>query len=157
MTTPEHCMATALWALHCWVFDRFNITPRLALLSPVYGCGKTTLLILLEALTPNSERIDNVTAASIYRSLDSAQPPTLLLDEGDNLGLLNDRNLRAVMNSGHRRGRRIRRCCCSATFATCSKRRVLIGLAAQRCSKGYTPSKVACGTVAPTTTSNRTS
>jgi hypothetical protein len=103
-TTQEQRLAVALWALHSYIYDRYDITPRLALLSPVYGCGKTKLMTLLEALTPNSERIDNVTAAAIYRSLDTAQPPTLLLDEGDNLGLLNDRNLRAVMNSGHLRG-----------------------------------------------------
>ena len=30
-------------------------------------------------------------------------------DEGDNLGLLNDHHLRAVMNSGHRRGGFIKR------------------------------------------------
>jgi hypothetical protein len=29
--------------------NRMGITPRLAVLSPVYACGKTTLLILLEA------------------------------------------------------------------------------------------------------------
>jgi hypothetical protein len=43
-------MAAALWLLRTYVFDRFMVTPRLALLSPVPGCGKTTLLILLEAL-----------------------------------------------------------------------------------------------------------
>jgi hypothetical protein len=30
--TAEECMAVALWLLHTWVFDRFPITPRLALL-----------------------------------------------------------------------------------------------------------------------------
>jgi hypothetical protein len=42
--TPEQRMAVALWTLHTYVFGRFVITPRLALLSPVRGCGKTTLL-----------------------------------------------------------------------------------------------------------------
>jgi hypothetical protein len=46
-TTAEQRLATALWILHCWLFDRFAITPRLALLSPVRGCGKTTLLALI--------------------------------------------------------------------------------------------------------------
>jgi hypothetical protein len=105
--TPEQCLAIALWILYTHIFfrDLFNISPRLLLTSPVRGCGKTTMLILLEALTANAERSDNVTAASIYYDLDPWKPtPTLLLDEGDNLGLLTDRVLRAVLNSGHRKG-----------------------------------------------------
>src|ERR1700745_1735426 len=35
---------TALWVLHTHVFDCFMITPRLAITSPEKGCGKTTLL-----------------------------------------------------------------------------------------------------------------
>jgi hypothetical protein len=101
--TPEERMAVALWILHTHVFDRFDVTPRLALLSPVRGCGKTTLLILLELLTADSYRSDDVTAASIYYLLDR-RPHTLLIDEGDNLGLLNNRTLRSTFNSGHRRG-----------------------------------------------------
>jgi hypothetical protein len=83
-------LAIALWVLHAYVFDRFNITPRLALLSPVFGCGKTTLLILLELLVSNPARYDNVSAALVYRLLRSAQSRTLLLDEGDML----DRQIR---------------------------------------------------------------
>ena len=96
-------MAVALWILHTYVFERFPVTPRLALLSPVRGCGKTTLLILLELLVANPYRTDNVTAAAIYHLLDLS-PRTLLADEADNLGLLSNDILRAVFNSGHRRG-----------------------------------------------------
>jgi hypothetical protein len=101
--TPEERMLAALWVLHAHVFDRFDVTPRLALLSPVRGCGKTTLLILLELLTADPHRSDNTTGAAIYYLLDR-QPHTLLVDEGDNLGLLNNSVLRSVFNSGHRRG-----------------------------------------------------
>src|SRR5947208_10925431 len=34
-------LAVALWILHSQVFDRFMVTPRLAVVSPVRGCGKT--------------------------------------------------------------------------------------------------------------------
>src|SRR5437868_12410634 len=40
--TPDEQMAIGLWVLHTYVYDSFVITPRLALLSPVRGCGKTT-------------------------------------------------------------------------------------------------------------------
>jgi hypothetical protein len=69
--TPEERLAIALWALHTYVFDRYKITPRLALLSPVFGCGKTTLLILLEHLVANPSRYVNVTAALLYRQIEA--------------------------------------------------------------------------------------
>jgi hypothetical protein len=105
---PEQRMAIALWVLHTYVFGRFSITPRLALLSPVRGCGKTTLLILLELLTADPDRSDNVTAAAIFHLL-AHREHTLLVDEGDNLGLLTDNVLRSVFNAGHRRGGAISR------------------------------------------------
>jgi len=37
--TAEERLAVALWILHAHVFDRFSTTPRLALSSPVRGCG----------------------------------------------------------------------------------------------------------------------
>src|SRR6516225_2254712 len=49
----EERLAFSLWILHTYVYDQYNITPRLALLSPVAGCGKTTLIALLELLVNN--------------------------------------------------------------------------------------------------------
>jgi hypothetical protein len=106
--TPEERMALALWVLHSYVFDRFMITPRLALMSPVRSCGKTTLLALLDLLVANPYRTDNLTAAAIYRLLDRF-PHALLVDEADNVGLVNNNVLRSVFNSGHRRGGAISR------------------------------------------------
>jgi hypothetical protein len=102
--TAEERMAIGLWTLHTWVFDQFSITPRLVLLSPVSGCGKTTLLSLIRLLVAKPEHSDNTTAAAIYHALDQNPGATLLLDEGDNLGLFHNNVLRAVFNSGHRRG-----------------------------------------------------
>ena len=98
----------ALWILSTHVFDRFQITPRLALLSPVRGCDKTKVLLLLERLVDNPERHDNITAAALFRIIERASP-TLLLDEGDNLGLKIDRVMRSVLNSGHLMGGSITR------------------------------------------------
>jgi hypothetical protein len=106
--TPEERLAIALWAIHSFVFDRYQITPRLALLSPVFGCGKTTLMILLEHLVANPSRYDNVTPALLYRQIESTLSPTLLLDEGNNLGLLQKPDLRVVLNA-NRHGSKIGR------------------------------------------------
>ena len=99
----------ALWLLHTWVFGRFRITPRLALLSPVRGCGKTSFLNLLAQLILEGERCDDVTAASIYHQLVERPGTTLLIDEADNLNLFNNNVLRVVFNSGHDRDGNIRR------------------------------------------------
>jgi hypothetical protein len=101
--TPEERLAVALWVLHTHVFARFPVTPRLALLSPVRGCGKTMLLILIELLAADPYRTDNVTAATIYHLLDR-QAHSMLIDEGDNLGLLANHVLRSVFNSNRRGG-----------------------------------------------------
>jgi hypothetical protein len=107
--TAEERLAIALWMLHTYVFDRYSITPRLALLSPVRGCGKTTVLVLIDKLVANAYRTDNVTPAVIYHELDHHRRATFLIDEGDNLALLSDGVLRAVFNSGHRRGGNVSR------------------------------------------------
>jgi hypothetical protein len=103
-TTKEERLVLGLWVLHTHVYQQFKITPRLALLSPVRGCGKTTLLELIEQLCVEPFRVDNLSAASIYHQLASQAQTTFLIDEGDNLGLRRDGVLRAVFNSGHRRG-----------------------------------------------------
>jgi hypothetical protein len=107
--TPAERIAVALWVLHTYVFDRFTFTPRLALLSPVRGCGKSTLMVLLELLTAAPYSADNVTAAAIYHQLNHQAGSTLLFDEGDNLDLLHNNVLRSVFNSDHRKGRFVSR------------------------------------------------
>jgi hypothetical protein len=102
--TAEERLAIGLWILHCWVFQRFLITPRLALLSPVRGCGKTTLLSLIELLIPEGHRTDHVTAAAIFHQLERRPQTVLIIDEADCLGLARNNDLRSVFNGGHRRG-----------------------------------------------------
>jgi hypothetical protein len=102
--TANERMAAALWVLHTYVFDLYAVTPRLALLSPIEGCGKTTFLVLLEALARKPWRSDDVSPASIYYQVARDPQTSFLVDEGDNLGLLQNQFLRRVFNSGHRRG-----------------------------------------------------
>jgi Protein of unknown function (DUF3631) len=102
---PHEYVAVALWILHTHVYDRFTVTPRLALRSPVPGCGKTTLLDVITRLAARPAKFDAITTAALYRLLDETHP-TLLIDEADNLGLglRGNGRLRAVFNSGHRKG-----------------------------------------------------
>ena len=106
--TAHQLAAVSLWIVHTFVFQRFTVTPRLTLTSPVRGCGKTTLLDLIEALCLRPLKSDSITAASIYHGVDR-EHPTLLIDEVDNLSLAFNGPLRAVLNSGHRKGGKITR------------------------------------------------
>jgi hypothetical protein len=105
---PPEYVAAALWILHAHLFERFLVTPRLAVVSPVRGCGKTTLLALIERLLPRSHRTDGITPAVIYRLIEQDRC-ALLIDEADNLELARNGALRAVLNSGHRKGGNIMR------------------------------------------------
>jgi hypothetical protein len=80
---PHQYLAVALWALHTHVYNRFMVTPRLALQSPVADCGKTTLLDVLSRLTARPEKFNAITIAALFRLIDETHP-TLLIDEADN-------------------------------------------------------------------------
>jgi Protein of unknown function (DUF3631) len=101
--TAEERMVVALWVLHTYVFDQFDTTPRLPVLSPASECGKTRLMVLMKLLVNQPNYSDNLTPAVIYRELEFRPRTTFLLDEADNQGLINDRVLRSVFNGGHGR------------------------------------------------------
>src|SRR5947208_13069236 len=65
--TEEAALTIALWAFHAHAQALFEISPRLALLSPEKRCGKTTLLELLAGLTPRALLTSNITTAAIFR------------------------------------------------------------------------------------------
>jgi hypothetical protein len=77
-------------------------------MTAVRGCGKTVLLSIVSSLAARVLKTDGITPAAIYRLVD-AERRTLLVDEADNLGLGSIGPLRAVLNSGHRRGGSITR------------------------------------------------
>jgi hypothetical protein len=56
----------ALWIAHSFVYQRFMVSPRLALASPVRRCGKTTALSLLGALSHRGERFDDLSPAVLW-------------------------------------------------------------------------------------------
>jgi putative DNA primase/helicase len=92
----------ALWAIHTYLLDVFGITPRLAVTSPEKGCGKTTLLDVLSHLVWRPLSSANATASAIFRVVEMHRP-TLLIDEGDTF-LIENQELRGILNTGHRRG-----------------------------------------------------
>lgn len=100
--------AVAAWCLHTWTLDAFDSTPRLALLSPEKGSGKTRTLEVLELVVPNPKNTVNMSAAVLFRLVGADDPVTLLMDEADTvLGwkvARDNEDIRGLVNAGHRRG-----------------------------------------------------
>ncbi|WP_328632802.1 DUF3631 domain-containing protein [Streptomyces sp. NBC_00356] len=80
----EHAYtAVTLWDAHAHLLDSFDVTPRLAFLSPAPAVGKSRALDVVGALTPNP--MNAVASAAAYGRVLSGpgRRPTLLLDEAD--------------------------------------------------------------------------
>jgi hypothetical protein len=97
--TAAQRIALSLWIAHTFIFSRFSVTPRLALVSPVSHCGKSTVLNLIDALGYNTEKFDSATPAALFRLTDEERK-CVLLDEVDNADLPSNDVLRSVINSG---------------------------------------------------------
>ena len=97
---PAHyIVGLALWALHTHVYSTYSKTPRLAILSPVPNCGKSTVLEILAAMAWNPKRVIDPTEAALFRL---ASNHTMLLDEVDNMSI--SRGMKSVLNEGDRLG-----------------------------------------------------
>jgi len=98
---PGAATAVALWILHSHAIDAAQMTPRLAILSPLKRCGKSTLLKLLAALVHSPLFTASLTAAALFRVVE-AHAPTLLVDEADTF-MHDNEELRGMLNAGHDR------------------------------------------------------
>jgi hypothetical protein len=93
--------AIALWVLFAHAHNLFDHSPLLGVMSPVLGCGKTTLLRVLSYLTPKPVFASNFSKAVIFRIVDR-DGPTMLIDEADTF-VARDPELVGILNSGHTR------------------------------------------------------
>jgi putative DNA primase/helicase len=103
LALPEGALETkALWVLFTHTFEVAEVSPRLALLSPLPECGKTTALSILSRLVRRAMLTSNVTAAVVFRAIDRDRP-TLLMDEADTYFEKRGDEFRGILNSGHTR------------------------------------------------------
>lgn len=107
-------IAVTLWAAHAHLVDAGENTPRLAVVSPEPGSGKTRCLEVLDLLVPRPMHALNASPAPTFRSIAAARR-TLLFDEVDALFGRPGKDdpaadLRALLNAGHRKGATIPRC-----------------------------------------------
>lgn len=114
LPTSHDLVAVTLWAAHAHAVEHFHTTPRLAMLSPEPGSGKTRVLEVLHLLTPDPMFIFAASVAAIFRTL-GEQQTTLLFDEVDAVFGRRGKDdgnedLRALLNVGYRNGATIPRC-----------------------------------------------
>lgn len=110
--SPDQLCVIALWIVHTHAIDAAAATPFLDVTSPEKGSGKTRLLEVLELLVARPWRAVSPSEAVLFRKLDRDRP-TLLLDEVDAIfgpKAKDHEGLRALLNSGNRRGAAVSRC-----------------------------------------------
>ena len=110
LSLPEGAASVmALWVVHTYMIDEVRHTPRLALVSPMPGCGKSTALKILGRLVHHAKLTSNASAPAFFRSNNQATHPTYLLDEGDTF--LEDKpDWINVLNAGFEPGFPVFRC-----------------------------------------------
>lgn len=103
-----------LWIAHTHMMDAWDSTPRLAVLSPEPGSGKSRVLEVTELLVPRAVESVNVTPAYLFRKVgDEAGRPTILYDEIDTVfgpKAKDNEEIRGLLNSGHRKHSTAGRC-----------------------------------------------
>lgn len=106
--TPSAQIAHTLWIAHSWLMDHWDVTPRIAFLSPEPGSGKTRALEVTAPLVPRSIHAVNVSPAYLFRKVsDPAGLPTILFDEIDTVfgpKAHGNEDIRGMLNAGFKRG-----------------------------------------------------
>ena len=112
LPSDHAAVAIALWALHCWVFEAFEITPYLLVKSAVKRSAKSLLLKIVALLLPRPWLVFSPSEAVLFRKI-ARDCPQVLLDESDTLfnGRIEQHEpLRALLNAGFERGASVPRC-----------------------------------------------
>lgn len=108
-------VAHSLWIAHTHLMDVWECTPRIAFLSTEPGSGKSRALEVSELLVPEPVHAVSATPAYLFRKIGQSEDalPTVLFDEVDTIygpKAAGNEELRALLNSGYRRGAVAGRC-----------------------------------------------
>jgi hypothetical protein len=90
----------AIWPVHTHIFERFFVTPRMCVRSPVRECGKSTLFLVWSHLAKRALVAASFTPATVFRLIEK-YAPSLLIDEAG--GAFDDAGeMRRILNMGYR-------------------------------------------------------
>lgn len=102
-------IAVTLWIAASHAQPAWGTAPRLVAVSPEKRCGKSRLMDMVEGMCYAPFTTVNASPAALVRSIDGAEPPTMLIDETDTIfgSKTTEANevLRGIINAGHQRNR----------------------------------------------------
>lgn len=111
--TQHAQVAHALWIVHTHLMSHWDITPRIAFLSPEPGSGKSRALEVTGYLVTNPVHSVNASPAYLFRKVGYEQDATILFDEIDAIfgpKARDNEELRGLLNAGFQRGAMVGRC-----------------------------------------------
>ncbi|MFH8990845.1 DUF3631 domain-containing protein [Streptomyces sp. NPDC017940] len=107
LPSEEALTAVTLWVAATHIQTALQHAPRLAIVSPTKGCGKSRVLDVLHETVHQPMMTVNISTAVVYRVI-GKNPPTLLVDEADTIfgpKAGDKEDLRGLLNAGHQRNR----------------------------------------------------
>lgn len=104
--TDDAAVTCALWTAHAHAFEASDFTPYLFVTSAERESGKSKLKEVAELLVPRPVSSLNISPAAVFTVAAQEPPPTLLVDEVDEIfAAKSERSeLRGLLNGGFRRG-----------------------------------------------------
>jgi hypothetical protein len=105
---PGAALVMALWCLATYLYDCFDVFPRLNVSSPTKRCGKSLTKDVLSLLCQRACKTEDSTPAALFRIIPKSRP-TVFWDEFDSMGERVD-ELRPLLNAGYRTGGEVWRC-----------------------------------------------
>lgn len=111
---PEHAeTALSLWTLASYLpynaDGKIKYAPRVMIISPTRGCGKSVLLSLLSCVCERPLTTGNISSAALYRIIESNKPLTPLIDEYDSHAK-GSADMANILNNGFMRGYPVIKC-----------------------------------------------
>jgi hypothetical protein len=105
--SEEALTAVTLWVAASHIQPALQHAPRLAVVGPTKGCGKSRVLDVLHETVHQPMMTVNTSPAVVFRVI-GKNPPTLLVDEADTIfgpKASDKEDLRGLLNAGHQRNR----------------------------------------------------
>ncbi|WP_277439210.1 DUF3631 domain-containing protein [Streptomyces sp. SPB162] len=107
LPSEEALAAVTLWVAASHIQPALQHAPRLAVVGPTKGCGKSRVLDVLHETVHQPMMTVNTSPAVVFRVI-GKNPPTLLVDEADTIfgpKAGDKEDLRGLLNAGHQRNR----------------------------------------------------
>ncbi|MEV5602273.1 DUF3631 domain-containing protein [Streptomyces sp. NPDC052299] len=107
LPSVEALSAVTLWVAASHIQPALQHAPRLAVVGPTKGCGKSRVLDVLHETVHQPMMTVNTSPAVVFRVI-GKNPPTLLVDEADTIfgpKAGDKEDLRGLLNAGHQRNR----------------------------------------------------